>query len=266
MKKNLLWLLVPALLMFATTSCVTHKPVQYLEGSFDTIPLKNVQWKEPVVQPGDLISVVIYSDNASASALYNLNGSVGVANGINTGIATASNGNDTKGYLVDKDGNVTIVGVGKLLVGGKTKLQISNELMDYFKRNDLLKNPIVDVRFLNFKITVMGEVARPGSYSIPTEKVNLMEAIGLAGDFGPFARKDIVTIIREENGQRSFARLDMYDASIFASPYYQLQQNDIIIIPANKKKEAANDQMTLRYITVATSVISVTAILINLFK
>ncbi len=266
MKKNLLWLLVPALLMFATTSCVTHKPVQYLEGSFDTIPLKNVQWKEPVVQPGDLISIVVYSDNAAAAAIYNQVGGVTSSSSTNAGIAVGTNSGTAPGYLVNSDGTIQIIGIGSWKVVGKTKKQITEELVQYFTTKNTLSNPIVDVRFLNFKITVLGEVAHPGSFSIPSERVNLLEAIGLAGDFGPFARREIVTVIREENGQRTFQRLDLNDPAIFASPFYQLQQNDIIMVPANKRKEASNDQLTFRYISIGTSILSATAILITLFR
>ena len=266
MKKNLLWLLVPALLMFATTSCVSHKPVQYLEGSFDTIPLKNVQWKEPVVQPGDLISVVVYSANAAAAAIYNQAASTASASGTNTGLATGVASGTGQGYLVSTEGTVTLIGIGVWKVVGKTKKQISEELVQYFLSKNVLTDPIVDVRFLNFKITVLGEVAHPGSFSIPTERVNLLEAIGLAGDFGPFARREIVTVIREENGQRTFQRLDMNDPGIFTSPFYQLQQNDIIMVPANKRKEASNDQVTIRYVTIGTSILSATAIIISLFR
>ncbi|MBY0537548.1 MAG: polysaccharide biosynthesis/export family protein [Chitinophagaceae bacterium] len=266
MKKNLLWLLVPALLMLATTSCVTHKPVQYLEGSFDTIPLKNVQWKEPVVQPGDLISVVVYSANAAAAAIYNQSANSAAASGTSSGLATGVTGGTGPGYLVSTEGTVTLIGVGVWKVAGKTKKQISEELVQYFISKNVLTEPIVDVRFLNFKITVLGEVAHPGSFSIPTERVNLLEAIGLAGDFGPFARKEIVTVIREENGKRTFQRLDLNDPAIFISPFYQLQQNDIVMVPANKRKEAANDQLTFRYITIGTSIISATAILISIFR
>lgn len=266
MKKNLLWLLVPALLMFATTSCVTHKPVQYLEGSFDTIPLKNVQWQEPVIQPGDLISIVVYSDNAAAAAIYNQVAGVTSNSSTSTGIAAGSTSGTAPGYLVNSDGNITVIGIGIWKVAGKTKKQVSEELIKYFIDKNTLQNPIVDIRFLNYKITVQGEVAHPGSFSIPNERVNILEAIALAGDFGPYARREIVTIIRENNGVRSFVRLDMNDPSIFTSPYYQLQQNDIVMVPANKRKEAANDQLTFRYITIGTSILSATAILISIFR
>lgn len=248
------------------SSCVTHQPIQYLEGNFDASALKQVKWQEPVFQTGDLLSIVVHSDNADAAAIYNKGGGMTSATAsFSTGI-TGAKGTGDEGYLIDQEGTITFAGIGKLKVAGLTKKQLINQLEQYFIDKNLLIHPDVDVRFLNFKVTVMGEVMRPGSFSLPAERINIMEALGLAGDFSPFARKDIVTVIRESNGERTFARLDFRDPAVFNSPYYQLQQNDIVMVPANDKKESANDQLTIRYISLGTGIVSVLAILVNIFR
>lgn len=265
-KKSTSLLLIGSLWLVLLSACVTHQPVQYLEGSFDANAVKQVRWQEPVMQPGDLISIQVHSDNADAAALYNQGGGFSAASTTLATAAVPKAAVSGEGYLIGQDGIINIMGVGPLLVVGKTKKQVAETLQQYFIDKNLLKNPVVEVRNLNFKITVMGEVLRPGSFSIPTERVNLLEAIGLAGDFSPYARKEMVTVIREINGERSFVRLNTLESGIFSSPYYQLQQNDIVMVPSNEKKEVANDQLTIRYITLGTSMVSVIAILINVFR
>jgi len=249
------------------SSCVTHRPIQYLEGNFDSLAYKQVKWQEPVVQPGDILSIVVRSDNADATALYNLGGGFSTPTiGSTTSGAAAKGGSNSDGYLVDQDGTINLMGVGPMKVSGRTKKSIAEELVAYFISKNLLKNPVVDIRYINFKVTVIGEVTSPGTFNVPTERINLLEALGQAGYLAPFARKEMVTVIREQNGQRSFARLDLHEPALFNSPYYQLQQNDIVMVPANEKKDASNDQLTFRYISLGTSVVSLVAILINIFR
>jgi polysaccharide export outer membrane protein len=226
-----------------------------------------VKWQEPVVQPGDIISIIIRSDNSDATALYNLGGGYSTPTmGPTSGAAASKGGGNTDGYLVSQEGYINLMGVGPIKVIGRNKKSIEEELVAYFLSKNLLKNPVVDIRFVNFKVTVLGEVTNPGTFTIPTERINLLEALGQAGYLAPYARKEMVTVIREQNGQRSFARLDLHEPALFNSPYYQLQQNDIVMVPANDKKDASNDQLTIRYITLGTSVVSVLAIMINIFR
>lgn len=253
--------------LVAFSSCVTHRPIQYLEGNFDSLAYKQVKWQEPVIQPGDIISIVVRSENSDATALYNLGGGYSTPGiGVSTNGAAPKSSGNTDGYLVDQEGMVNMMGVGPIKIGGRTKKSVAEELTAYFISRNLLKNPVIDIRFVNFKVTVLGEVTSPGTFNVATERINLLEALGQAGYFAPYARKEMVTVIREQNGQRSFARLDLHEPTLFNSPYYQLQQNDIVMVPANDKKDAANDQLTIRYITLGTSIVSLVAILINVFR
>lgn len=250
-------------IMLATSSCMSVKPVQYFEGDTDSIP-KEIQYMEPAIQAGDLLSIVIFSDNALASSQYNQSASAVTGSGVLN--MPSQSGGGQSGYLVNHDGNIIIPNIGSMKVAGLSKKQLADTLVSYFTRNDLLKNPHCDIRFLNYRFTLLGEVARPGVYTVPVEKVSVLEAVGIAGDVTIWAKRDKVTIIREINGQRELARLDLTKPDIFSSPYYYLKQNDIVVIGQNKRKATSTDQTTLRYVAISTSVISAIAIIINVFK
>jgi polysaccharide export outer membrane protein len=119
---------------------------------------------------------------------------------------------------------------------------------------------------VNYKITLIGEVQREGPYIIPNEKVNIFEAIGLAGGLTIYARRENVMVIREANGKREFARLDLTDPQVFKSPYYFLQQNDLVVIEQTRTKIANSDQTTARNISLATSIISTLVFLYTVFR
>jgi polysaccharide biosynthesis/export protein len=250
--------IIISMFLIGLTSCVNQKELQYFQGDFDSTALSKYNIPEPIIQPNDLLSILIYSDNPEATTLYNqpsLN---------QTGNANANVQVPITGYLVDSDGNIFIQGVGKVKVAGLTKIQLIQELGKKFE--GILQNPHFNVRFLNFRVTVLGDVVRPGVYTIPTERVNVLEAIGLAGDLTIFGKRENILLVREINGKREFARLDLTDPDIFKSPYFYLRQNDMIYVDFHKRKATMSDQVTVRNIGIATSVLSSIAILIALFK
>jgi polysaccharide export outer membrane protein len=134
------------------------------------------------------------------------------------------------------------------------------------KNGGPLMNPYYTVRFLNSHFTLLGEVSRPGNFSIPGEHVNLFEGLGMAGDMTFFGRRDNILIIRINNGKREFQRLDLTKPDVFKSPYYFLQQGDIVYVEASRKKLAANDQVTARNVSLAATIISTLAIIYSIFK
>jgi polysaccharide export outer membrane protein len=215
-----------------------------VQGQFDTAQLSRYVIQEPIIQRADLISIVVYSDNPTATALYNQP--------------------SAPGYLVDEKGDIQLQGVGNLHVEGLTKQQLTALLNS--KLGIFLKNPYYNIRLLNYKITMLGEVSREGSYTVPNEKVNIFEAIALAGGLSVYARRDNVLVIREANNEREFARLDLTNPDILKSPYYFLQQNDMVMVEQNRNKIANNDQTTVRTISVATSVISTLVFLYTVFR
>lgn len=269
---------LPALAVVLTlASCFGSKKAQkeltYLQGNLDTLPNLTVPVKETTIQKGDLLSIIFFSDNPEATAIYNQQQiavpSSTSAGGVISG-STSSNGSGnliTNGYQVDPNGDIYIQSLGRIHVEGLTRSELSTMLSD--KLTPYLKNPYANVRFLNSKITVFGEVSKPGSYAIPLEKVSVLEVLGMAGDLTVYGRRDNILVIREQNGKREFGRIDLRNRDLFQSPYYYLQQNDIVYVYASAKKPTVNDQATLRnlsLVTVFTSLISATAIIINVIR
>jgi len=241
-------------------SCGNLKQLQYLQGNIDTAALATIHFTEPVIQKGDLISITVYSDNLEASSLYNQGGGVSASIGSDDPRGPRSGG----GYLVGEDGNIRLYEIGPVMVEGQTKKQLSNFLTQQYAQRNLLKNPFVEVRFLNFKVTVIGDVNSPGIKTFATDKVSVFDAIGEAGDLNMFAKRDNILVVREVNGKRSFSRLNLTDPYVFNSPYYYLQQNDMIVVDPTKLKSATNEQ-TYRNISLATSVVSILALVYSVF-
>lgn len=253
------------LITVALSSCGVSRKAQqellYLQGNLDTLPNLTVPVKEPTIQKGDLLSIMVYSDNPEATAIYNQQQITPAS-----GAATANSGTPA-GYLVDEQGNIHFQSLGTLAVQGLTRQGLSRLLTE--KLSLYLKNPYITIRFLNFRFTVIGEVMKPGSFTVPEEKLSILEMLGLAGDLTVYGRRDNILVIREKDGKREFGRLDLRRSDIFQSPYFYLQQNDVVLVEANPKKPTVNDQATARNLTIASviaSLVSTIAIAYNIFS
>jgi polysaccharide export outer membrane protein len=242
-----------------------------MQGKFDTTRLSEVRPSDPIIQKGDLLSIIVYSDNPQATSIYNQ--TLITSAGSNTNSASANAGTaslsgmaspTTPGYMVDEKGNIEFQGLGTLHIQGLTRSQLTDTLNS--KLRDYLKNPYYTIRFLNYRFTMLGEINRPAIYNIPGDRVNILEALGMAGDMTFYGRRDNVLFIRETNGKREFARLDLTKPEIMASPYFYLQQNDVVIFEATNKKVVANDAVTVRNISIAATIVSTLAILYSIFK
>ena len=250
-------------------SCGNVRHLQYMQGQFDTSKLSKALYPMLVVQKGDLLGITVYSDNPTASAYYNLPGPAPYPTSVSSSTSTMSQAqtpivNTGSTYLVDDSGYIRFPGLGALQVLGMTKEQVGQLL--HSQLADKLSNPYFIIRFANFKFTLIGEVNQPGQFTIPNERISLLEAVGLAGDLTAYGRRDNVLVIREINGERSYGRLDLRSPEILASPFFYLQPNDIIYVEPSRNKAAAADQVTVRNISLATSIISVVAILIGIFE
>jgi polysaccharide biosynthesis/export protein len=245
-------------------SCGNVRQLQYLQGQFDTAALSRVNYPKPVIQRNDLLNITVYSDNPVASAYYNLPAqpNLTTTGTMVQGSAPALNAGSS--YLVDDSGNIQFPGLGTLAVAGLNKDQLYQLLKT--RLADKLQNAYFIIRLANYRVTMIGEVAKPGEFTIPNERVSLLEAIGLAGDLTPYGRRDNILVIREINGERTFQRLNLKDPGVLASPYFYLQPNDVVIVDLNRNKAAANDQVTVRNISLATSIISVLAILVGVLR
>lgn len=261
------------LLLFSVAgmqSCTTPRELRYLQGTFDTAQVRSVLFKNQLVQKNDLLSIIVYSENPTATAVFNqpvgaaaslASASPVIGGEINSSAPALPSG----GYLVGNNGDIEYPIIGRLHVEGLTKDQLV-DLLNSRLKDKYLTNPYYTIRFLNFKITMVGEVVRPGMYTIPSERINIFEAIGLAGDLTFFGQRTNILIIRETNGKREFGRLDITRPDVFNSPYFNLQQNDVVLVDLNKRKVAANDNQLLRGISVVSAIISTLAVTISLLR
>jgi len=207
--------------------------------------------EEPRIKFGTVLGIRISSANAESDRLYN--------GGMAVGMATPSNEYQGPRYLVDSRGDIELPLLGTLQVSNLTRSELRYKLKGMLTQ--YLKDPAVDVRFLNTTVTVIGEVAMPSTFDIPSENFTILQALGEAGDLTVYGRRDGVTVVREINGRRTAAKLDLNDAAIFESPYYFLQANDVVYVePLKSKSEQAS--LSRSNISIVVSILSVLAIIL----
>ena len=249
------------------SSCSSPRELQYMQGQFDTAQLSRALYPTPVIQKNDLINITVFSDDPKASAYFNLPSLQTVANTGATSAPTAGGsnvGSNGSTYLVDEEGQIQMPGIGKIMVAGLTKKQVDSVVISKVK--DKLQNPYTIIRMESYKVTMLGEVTKPGQFTIPNERVSLWEAIALAGDLTPYGRRDNVLIIREINGERTFQRIDLKSPDIMKSSYFYLQPNDVVIVDLNKTKASVNDQVLIRNISLAMGIISLLVVIVTLAR
>lgn len=252
-------------------SCNTEKKLStlvYFNKRGDSTLSKSIQNYEPVIQPGDRLSIIVNALDPASAAPYNLGSGISAST---SSLQTAAPGSGNSGYIVESDGTIHFPQLGKIQVAGMQRKQLIDTLTQRLVK--FVSDPVVTVQFLNFKITVLGEVTRPGTLNIPDGKVTLIEAIGLAGDLPITARRDNILVIREKNGQREFGHINMLSANVFNSPYFVLKQNDVVYVELTKEKVTSTDlsssilRSNISLAATALTVISTIVILIvNLRK
>jgi len=249
------WFTLPLIILLA--SCATTKNVKYFEDMPDSLRyaiVTKATFTDPVIQTDDILSIVIQTADPQTSQV------------MNQGVALSNSESGTSvsaisGYLVDKNGNVELPIIGMVKLAGLT----TDQARDLIRRKteSLYKSPTVQVRFANFKVTVIGEVNRPSTYTMPNEKVTVLDAIGLAGDLTIYGRRDNILLTRADaNGKQEFVRLNLNSSDIYRSPYFYLKQNDMIYVEPNKAKIATTDAAKSRTTALLTSAISLTVIII----
>lgn len=197
--------------------------------------IKNIS--TPTIQPDDLLSITVNSLSVESNRLFN-QGTLGTLGSTITTDNQRQSDNKIDGYLVDKDGYINFPVLGKLKLGGLTK-DAATDTIQNILNEQYIKDPTVNIRFLNFKITLIGEVNQPSTVTIPTEKINIFEAISLAGGLTVVGKRENVLVIREKDGMRNLIRLNLNDKSIVDSPNYYLQQNDIVYVEPDSYKAAS---------------------------
>ncbi|WP_419089681.1 polysaccharide biosynthesis/export family protein [Phocaeicola sp.] len=254
-----------ALVSLLLCSCSAYKKVPYLQGS-EYLNMANVQTPlyDAHIMPKDLLTITVNTSDPDAAIPFNLT----VATPITANSKSLTSQPSLQQYLVDNNGNIDFPVLGTLHIGGLTKSQAENMIKEKLKTY-IKENPIVNVRMTNYKISVMGEVAKPGTFTITNEKVNIMEALAMAGDMTVYGQRDKVKLIREDaQGNRQVIPLNLNDADIIVSPYYYLQQNDVVYVTPNKTKakNASISNSTTIWFTVVGTLVALASLIVTITK
>lgn len=225
--------------LFFLTSCGSPKNAVYFDNISDTLLRSLTADVEPVIQKNDLLSISVSSLNPEATIIFNMPNIATVSPSVSTASSAmpAGAGPQITGYLVNREGTIQFPVLGYITAAGLSKKQFSDDIGKRLVEKKLLVDPIVNVRFLNFKVTVLGEVAKPSVITVPNEKISVLEALGMAGDLTIYAKRDNVLLIREEgNGEKLIRRINLNSSNVLNSPYYYLKTNDVIYAEPNKNK------------------------------
>lgn len=266
MRKNFKSLILSGAVVMLLGSCAAPKNVAYIKNS-DYVDLTHSEYLyDARIMPKDVLTITVSTVNPEAAAPFNL--SVPTAYNIQTRSTYSQPVLQT--YLVDNTGTIEFPVLGTLQVGGLTKAEcekmIHDKLRPYLNAKE---NPVVTVRMANYKISVLGEVNRPGMFTVSNEKINIFEALAQAGDLTIYGVRDNVKLIRENSkGRKEIITVVLNDANIINSPYYYLQQNDILYVEPNKVK-ARNSTVgttTTLWFSATSILISMASLLYNILK
>lgn len=250
---------ISLLLLFA--SCGFNKQIAYFRSATDTTIAVSQKDFEPIIQTGDILYIGVNSLDPTSSALFNFS-TTGTSASPGMAATNTLPPNTTLGILVNTDGTIELPKIGKIDARGKTKGQLRSSLIEALL--PYLKEPVVTIRFMNYRVTVLGEVHRPGMLPILNERVSILEALGLAGDLTMYGNRNNILLIHENNGVKETKRLTLNDYSIFSSPYYYLQNNDVIYVEPNKAKAYISSPVAVLLPAFATS-ISIFVLVLNSF-
>ena len=264
--KKISYFFLAAVAVLAVTSCSTPKNVAYIQNSDDVDYAKSEFLYDARIMPKDILTITVNTVNPEASEPFNLL----IHNTLNASRSIATSGGALQTYLVDNNGCIDFPVVGTLQVGGLTKSMCEKLIHDKIQRYmNAEENPIVTVRMSNYKISVIGEVNRPGMFNVGNEKINIFEALAQAGDLSIYGVRDRVKLIRENaKGRKEIHTINLNDANIVNSPYYYLQQNDVVYVEPNqvKARNSAIGTSTTIWISVTGALVSLASLIVNILR
>lgn len=254
------------IIVASLSSCFNYKNISYFKNVSDSSYVYSegevattTEYTPLIIQPDDILKITISTLEPEANGTLNLGQSSNVRTGIISSNVASSlsieNGNSSDGYLVNKEGNIEVPVLGTLHVSGLSTDMIKSIVLD--KAKQLYKNPVVNVRLANFKITILGEVEKPGTYLINGERESVLDALGLAGDLTIYGKRENLILMRQQNNnEKKIVRLDLNNTSILSSPFFYLKQGDILYIEPTKGKAASTDAARTRTYTIIGTAIS----------
>jgi len=246
MKNNIYYPIVLSLVLLLT-ACVPAKKMVYFQELEGVAINETIVNYEPKLQVGDVLNVSVSAVDFEAVQPFNL-------------IEGAGNNSRAMSYLINVDGDLNFPVLGIIKAEGLTNKQITNLLTK--RLSAYIKSPVVNVRLINFKVSVLGEVGRPGTYPVSNERISVLEAISLAGDLTIQGKRANVLLVREEDGKRVFVPIDLTNKQLFNSPYYYLAQNDVLYVEPNKAKINASGGFNVGTVLgIVSTLISITLLL-----
>jgi len=260
------FLLLLFIVCTTSVSCVNTKKFVYFNNVQDTT-LKNPDVTiEPVIQKNDLLNITVTSLNPEASLVFNLPSQAmpvsSLSFAMSGGMPASSNGPQPMGYLVNSEGAIKFPVLGVVKAAGFTKKQLEQAITDSLTNKKLLVDPIVNVRFLNFRVTILGEVARPTTINVGNDKISILEALGLAGDLTIYGKRENVLLIREEGAVKKIHRINLNSEKVLTSPYYYLKTNDIVYVEPNNARIASTSR-TQQLLPIILSGLSFIAVIVS---
>lgn len=228
MKKTIAFALLSMLMLHG---CTSTKKTVYFQGIDEINMVGAINDYEVRIMPNDNLHITVSALNPEVAEIFN---SMNMSRVTNVSRETLN----VMGYLVDSEGYINFPVVGRVMLGGKTKSEAIGYMTGLI--SNYIDDPIVNIRFMNYKVTILGEVAKPGTYTINDERVTLLEAIGMAGDLTIYGKRQNVLIARETDGVKSYHRIDLTSPEVFTSDYYFLQQNDIVYVQPNKARAGSS--------------------------
>ncbi len=251
-----------ALMLGGCGSVKLHQMVMYDDLGTEKLPIDSIP--ELRIMPLDIIGIQVSSNDPASVLVFQQQRMSSPTAASATGSASGEGAlGIQEGYRVDEDGNIHMPFVGAVHAQGQTLNELRKEITQ--KLEKFILNTSVQCRFMNFRVTMMGEVARPSTYTIPNERLTILEAIGMAGDFTPYAERTSVLVIRDRNNVREFARVNTQDRTVFTSPYFYLSPNDIVYVePLKAKQYATQGDFVERYGLILVSLLSVATIFLSL--
>ena len=250
------------LLVVSAASCSTYKKINYIQDAQLDTALTMIANQGILIQPMDMISIVVSSRDPELARIYNL---PVVTYQAGSESSVSSFNQRLIGYSVDNDGNIQFPELGTIHVAGLNRWQLAELIRE--KLSSLVKDAVVTVQFMNFKISVTGEVTSPGVFDISGDKITIFEAISLARNLTIYGRRDGVYVIREQNGSRTIYQVDLRTVDMFNSPAYYLQQNDVVYVEPNKVRagQSTINENNLKSVSLWVSIGSFLSTLATLF-
>lgn len=238
--------------LFILSSCAPVKDIAYFQNKVINDPEKIDKHAGIVIQPKDMLSIVVSSRNPELALMFNL---MTVQQLPGAEVSMGSGQQRLLGYVVDNDGCIDFPVLGVLKVDGLTRWELSEMIKSRLVKEGYLTDAVVTVEFMNFKVSVLGEVTAPGTYSIEGDKVTILQALSLARDLTIYGQRENVSVIRERDGERTFYQVNLCDVDLFKSPAYYLQQNDVIYVEPSQEKarQSTIDDKNLRMTSIVLS-------------